>query len=94
MRANPDACVSGGPFRSYMVLPRRDGEQALRERVCDRRGIPGGLIENVSDQGVVVDSFHLDPDTNAKASNVAITATLIAIFSICLACIVLHLRGL
>lgn len=47
--------------------------------------------ENVSQQEIWSTIRYLDPDTNAKASNIAVTATLIAIFSICLACIVLHL---
>lgn len=50
--------------------------------------------ENVSEQEIWSTIRYLDPDTNAKASNIAVTAALIAIFSICLACIVLHLCGL
>ena len=37
---------------------------------------------------------YLDPDAHTMASNIAVVVTLIAIFSIWLACIVLHLRGL
>jgi hypothetical protein len=47
--------------------------------------------ESVSEQEIWSTIRYLDPDTKAKTSNVAATVTFIAIFSICLACIVLHL---
>jgi len=50
--------------------------------------------ENISEQEIWSTIRYLDRDTKAKASNIAATVTLIAIFSICLACIVLHLCGL
>jgi hypothetical protein len=50
--------------------------------------------ENLSEQEIWSTIRYLDPDTKAKASDIAVSATLIAIFSICLACIVLHLCGL
>jgi hypothetical protein len=50
--------------------------------------------ENVSELEIWSTIRYRDPDTKAKASNVEATVTLIAIFSICLACIVLHLCGL
>ena len=50
--------------------------------------------ENVSEQEIWSTIRYLDPDTKAKANNIRATVTLIAIFSICLACILLHLCGL
>jgi hypothetical protein len=50
--------------------------------------------ESVSEQEIWSTIRYLDPDTKAEASSVAATVTFIAIFSICLACIVLHLCGL
>jgi hypothetical protein len=50
--------------------------------------------ETVSDQEIWSAIRYLDPDTRTKSSNILAIVTLTAIFSICLACIVLHLRGL
>ena len=50
--------------------------------------------ETVSDHEIWSTIRYLDPDAQTKASNIAVVVTLIAIFSICLACIVLHLCGL
>ena len=47
--------------------------------------------ENVSELEIWSTIRYLDPSAKAKASNVEVTVTLIAIFSICQACIVLHL---
>jgi len=49
----------------------------------------------VSDQEIWSAIRYLDPETTETEHNLAVTITLIAIFSICLACwIVFHLRGL
>jgi hypothetical protein len=49
----------------------------------------------VSDDEVWSAIGYLDPEMKETGHNIAVTITLIAIFSICLACIVLlHLRGL
>jgi hypothetical protein len=50
--------------------------------------------ETVSDDEIWSAIRYLDPETQETGHNIAVTITLIAIFSICLACIVLHLRGL
>jgi hypothetical protein len=50
--------------------------------------------ETVSDHEIWSTIRYLDPDTETKASNIAVIVTLAAIFLIGLACIVLHLRGL
>ena len=50
--------------------------------------------ETVSDHEIWSTIRYLDPDAQTKASNIAVVVTLIAIFSICLAYIVLRLRGL
>jgi hypothetical protein len=51
-------------------------------------------METVSDYEIWSTIRYLDPDAHTEASNIAVVATLIAILSIWLACIVLHLRGL
>jgi hypothetical protein len=48
--------------------------------------------ETVSDYEIWSTIRYLDPDAHTTASNIAVVVTLIAIFSMCLACIVLHLR--
>jgi len=50
--------------------------------------------ETVSNHEIWSTLRYLDPDAHTKASNIAVVVTLIAIFSICLVCIVLRLRGL
>jgi hypothetical protein len=50
--------------------------------------------ETVSDQEIWPAIRYLDPDTKTKGNDIVAIVTLTAIFSICLACIVLHLRGL
>ncbi len=50
--------------------------------------------ETVSDQEIWSAISYIDPGTKTKSSNIMAIVTLTAIFSICLACIVLHLRGL
>jgi hypothetical protein len=70
--------------------------------------VPGGLNmaknteqkkgngeETVSDDEIWTAICYLDPEMTESGNNLAVTITLIAIFSICLACwIVFHLRGL
>ena len=50
--------------------------------------------DTVSDDQIWTAIRYLDPETKETRHNIAVTITLIAIFSICLACIVFHLRGL
>jgi hypothetical protein len=50
--------------------------------------------ETVSNQEIWSTIRYLDPDTKESASNIAVLATLAAIFWIGLACLLLHLRGL
>jgi hypothetical protein len=50
--------------------------------------------ETVSDQEIWSTIRYLDPDTKTKASDIVAIVTLTVIFSICLACVVLHLYGL
>ena len=50
--------------------------------------------ETVSDDEIWSAIRYLDPETKETVHNIAVTITLIAVFSICLACIVFHLRGL
>jgi hypothetical protein len=50
--------------------------------------------ETVSDQEIWSTIRYLDPDTKTKTNNIAVIVILTAIFSICLACIVLLLRGM
>jgi hypothetical protein len=51
--------------------------------------------ETVSDDEVWSAIRYLDPEMKETRNNIAVTITLIAIFSIFLACVVLlHLRGL
>ena len=51
--------------------------------------------ETISDQEIWSTIRYLDPDTKIKASNIAVTSTLLAIFSlVCIVCVLLHLRGL
>jgi hypothetical protein len=50
--------------------------------------------ETVSDHEIWSTLRYRDPDAQTKASNIEVVVTLIAIFSICLVCIVLRLRGL
>jgi hypothetical protein len=49
--------------------------------------------ETVSDQEIWSPIRYLDPDTKTKATNIAVTITLSAIFS-CIVCVLLHLRRL
>ena len=70
--------------------------------------VPGGLHmaknteqkkrngeETASDDEIWTAICYLDPEKTETGPNLALTITLIAIFSICLACwIVFHLRGL
>jgi hypothetical protein len=49
--------------------------------------------ETVSDQEIWWTIRYLDPDKKGTAHNIAVIVTLAVIFSICLACIVLHFRG-
>ena len=50
--------------------------------------------ETVSDDEIWSAIRYLEPETKETGHNIAVTITLIAIFAICLACIVFHLRGL
>jgi hypothetical protein len=51
--------------------------------------------ETVSDDEIWTAIRYLYPETTETGHNLAVTITLIAIFSICLACwIVFHVRGL
>jgi NAD(P)-dependent dehydrogenase (short-subunit alcohol dehydrogenase family) len=54
----------------------------------------GAGEETVSDHEIWSAIRYLDPETKETGHNIAVTITLIAIFSVCLACIVFYLRGL
>lgn len=51
--------------------------------------------ETISDHEIWSAIRYLDPETETKASKIAVASTIFAIFSIiCMVCILLHLRGL
>jgi hypothetical protein len=66
-------------------------QQTDKSRGSERATEKNNDEENVSEQEIWSTIRYLDPDTQAKGSNIAVIVTLIAIFSICRACIVLHL---